>query len=593
MHKKLIFAGLGLVLLASPVLASAQSVDVQAQINALLAMIKQLQAQLAQLQEQPNSSGFCYAFNKDLKFGDSMTGKYGTNDTEWLQKVLAQEGYVIDKTENNGASIAKFGVSTTAAVKRFQAKYGIPQTGYVGPLTRAQLNHLYGCKPAPMYVPFPTEQEMAEARIKGRDARRVSDVKQLQLALELYYDSVGFYPTGLSVLAPEYIAAIPSDTLDRMSYAYDQLDGGKGYELGASLEMRNAALFSDQDAAASQGNLWTGSDLVGCRNEPNRYCYDVGEYSTSSVIPSITITYPNGGEYLNFESGKDVDLRINWESSNVHGNVTAYLQFADGRTCNLGTVTVFSRTMGNYLGSNYRCANTVITDGQYKVLLVADVDQRIRDESNGFFTVTNAPSTKPVITSTSAKAAANFEADAGGEISVHGSNLATIDSTRVYIGGLPATVTWTSDAMVSEKVPSTLTPGITYDLYIANDYGVSNTIRVKVLSSLYQPFTVTFPRPGAQLYAGQTYTISWTGSDEGVRSYAVKLMGGMPYGSINRSLGTAYSSGLQGGTFVWAIPQDLAGGNYQNYQISFEGIESSAGHATATFGIGFCSSYCY
>ncbi|MEK7482143.1 MAG: peptidoglycan-binding domain-containing protein [Patescibacteria group bacterium] len=37
-----------------------------------------------------------------------------------------------------------FGPLTLKAVKRFQAKYGIIQTGYVGPLTRAKLNELFG-----------------------------------------------------------------------------------------------------------------------------------------------------------------------------------------------------------------------------------------------------------------------------------------------------------------------------------------------------------------------------------------------------------------------------------------------------------------
>lgn len=37
-----------------------------------------------------------------------------------------------------------FGSLTLRAVKRFQVKYGIIQTGYVGPLTRAKLNELYG-----------------------------------------------------------------------------------------------------------------------------------------------------------------------------------------------------------------------------------------------------------------------------------------------------------------------------------------------------------------------------------------------------------------------------------------------------------------
>lgn len=36
-----------------------------------------------------------------------------------------------------------FGSLTLKAVKRFQAKYGISQTGYVGPLTRAKLNEMY------------------------------------------------------------------------------------------------------------------------------------------------------------------------------------------------------------------------------------------------------------------------------------------------------------------------------------------------------------------------------------------------------------------------------------------------------------------
>ena len=35
-----------------------------------------------------------------------------------------------------------FGPATLRAVKRFQAKYKIPQTGYVGPMTRTKLIEL-------------------------------------------------------------------------------------------------------------------------------------------------------------------------------------------------------------------------------------------------------------------------------------------------------------------------------------------------------------------------------------------------------------------------------------------------------------------
>lgn len=63
------------------------------------------------------------------------------------------------------------------------------------------------------------------AQQKGRDARRIADMKEVQLALELYYDANSTYPvqgTALtapqytssnlpSVLAPTYISQLPTD----------------------------------------------------------------------------------------------------------------------------------------------------------------------------------------------------------------------------------------------------------------------------------------------------------------------------------------------------------------------------------------------
>ena len=60
------------------------------------------------------------------------------------------------------------------------------------------------------------------ARSKSRDAKRVSDVKQLQLALELYFDSFGDYPNATQFVATSgsgaaaglvgngYIATLPA-----------------------------------------------------------------------------------------------------------------------------------------------------------------------------------------------------------------------------------------------------------------------------------------------------------------------------------------------------------------------------------------------
>lgn len=69
-----------------------------------------------------------YNFTQTLR-----TGSTG-NDVTQLQTVLIANGYL------NTAATGYFGTLTQAALKLYQAKYGISQTGTVGPLTRAQLN---------------------------------------------------------------------------------------------------------------------------------------------------------------------------------------------------------------------------------------------------------------------------------------------------------------------------------------------------------------------------------------------------------------------------------------------------------------------
>jgi len=130
------------------------------------------------------------------------------------------------------------------------------------------------------------------ARQKGRDARRLSDVKELQLALELYYDAHSAYPATLSTAAlvtPGYISSIPTDPSNQAAYSYAGLStsvGGatcSGYHLGASLETSgNTALTGDTDAAATT-NICAGSaadfpgaDGAACASgDVGVACYDV------------------------------------------------------------------------------------------------------------------------------------------------------------------------------------------------------------------------------------------------------------------------------------------------------------------------------
>ncbi|HRY52536.1 MAG TPA: prepilin-type N-terminal cleavage/methylation domain-containing protein [Candidatus Portnoybacteria bacterium] len=92
------------------------------------------------------------------------------------------------------------------------------------------------------------------ARAKARDARRISDIRQVQLALQMYYDASGSYPAALSTLTPTYLSAVPLDPDGTNSYQYC-VSATKGYHLGtkvAGLEaLPNTALNSDADAAAA------------------------------------------------------------------------------------------------------------------------------------------------------------------------------------------------------------------------------------------------------------------------------------------------------------------------------------------------------
>jgi len=83
------------------------------------------------------------------------------------------------------------------------------------------------------------------ARARSRDARRVSDVKQIQTALEMYYNEVNQYPpttaatSTIKSTSTVYMSAIPTaptpaDTsacLSTNSYVYTQTDSGASYTL--------------------------------------------------------------------------------------------------------------------------------------------------------------------------------------------------------------------------------------------------------------------------------------------------------------------------------------------------------------------------
>ena len=116
------------------------------------------------------------------------------------------------------------------------------------------------------------------ARRKSRDARRVADIGQLRLALELYFDANIDYPASgsLSSLVPTYMPALSADPLTG-AYPYFRCSTTL-YHIGASLEdSTHAALSGDLDAIPSgcSGSSIDSPDADGCGNESGRFCYDL------------------------------------------------------------------------------------------------------------------------------------------------------------------------------------------------------------------------------------------------------------------------------------------------------------------------------
>lgn len=107
------------------------------------------------------------------------------------------------------------------------------------------------------------------ARGKGRDTQRVAAVKQIQTALEMYFDTAGKYPAVLSSLAPTYLPAAPADPQGgAYQYCVDNATTPTKYHLGSNRVLEqttegNGVLATDADKTASTDGCVTGTGFDG------------------------------------------------------------------------------------------------------------------------------------------------------------------------------------------------------------------------------------------------------------------------------------------------------------------------------------------
>lgn len=121
-------------------IAGQDSQTDQALIQKLIDQINSLKQQIADILAQKQGAGATIGQSAGCS---QITGNLylGTSGSEvsCLQQFLKNQGADIYP---EGFVTGNFGSMTNAAVIKFQAKYGISQTGFVGPLTRTKINQI-------------------------------------------------------------------------------------------------------------------------------------------------------------------------------------------------------------------------------------------------------------------------------------------------------------------------------------------------------------------------------------------------------------------------------------------------------------------
>lgn len=132
---------------------------------------------------------------------------------------------------------------------------------------------------------------LASAKTKAKDAKRIVSFKQIQTALELYYQTNGTYPvmiayitttyesqwTGLftTTMAP-YISSLPTEYTPN-GFVYSSTNSGQKYGLAVGLETSSAIMANDGGYYAAYFELgpsprecslvskdWWGSPAINC-----------------------------------------------------------------------------------------------------------------------------------------------------------------------------------------------------------------------------------------------------------------------------------------------------------------------------------------
>ncbi|MEK7650731.1 MAG: peptidoglycan-binding protein [Patescibacteria group bacterium] len=423
-----------------------------------------------------------------------------------LQQFLIQGGYLHITTPTG-----YFGALTKVAVIAWQEENNVihPGTGYVGPITRAKLDSLYGCQQR--FFITPTILPDAEVRVLVPNVANVDDFYRQQLMAvgfkstdDLKWSiSGGALPRGLELGDP-HIVTCPGIVMPPCD----------------APNLTRTAIFGFASLAGSYNftvQVTNGTQTVS-------QAYSIRVSPADSNQSGITVTSPNGGETWVANSVQDIKWANNIALCSTclpsadWGKVDLYLDhyvpscILVGPNAGLCPLPVFlppyvlDKNIAGGLGGIYHwivatdIADKPIPAGQYLMRICPAGATTNCDSSNNPFTITSGVTQSPAISALSPASAA-----VGAQVTITGSGF-TSSGNKIKFGDLNTELnpsyslnSTNNGTTLTFTVPTSryyacsagnppclvaqyLTPPGVYPVSVTNANGTSNTVNFTVFA---------------------------------------------------------------------------------------------------------------
>ncbi|OGZ78997.1 MAG: hypothetical protein A2528_01130 [Candidatus Staskawiczbacteria bacterium RIFOXYD2_FULL_37_9] len=542
------------------------------QIAELQAQIQELTQQLTIMQTQQSVvADWCHNFDTNFGYANS-----GSKEVSYLHTALEKES--ISFAPDTGNKFSREG-GTNSAVIAFQQKYEIsPLSGFVGPLTRAKLNVLYGCRPTSIKVLSPNGGEKWEPG-KPYDIKWSAQNVAENVVVSIYNNAADVAGSRVTIVAESVSASagtasftVPLDFVLGGSY-----DVRVGVGANTAPQDRSDRYFSVAIVDPVLKNcrldhlngLGVTETSVSNKEACSTFCDHYGLANLNDVMPPEErffskcifngraikhYTIPNGWCYTFAEN-----LAVGFQKPNQIKKLQQVLaneEFYDGLINGIFNNNVYK----------------AVKDFQkkYNINPTGNVWPVTRAKLNALYRCA-----APLITVTSPNGGETWKVGethsiTWNSINVNGTILTIqLKNSVTNVATMITYQTVPSSEFYSWIIPSNIAPG-QYKMQLSAYSDSTNTELIQDLSDNYftivaadtiQPsITVTSPNGGETLAVGQIYNLTWTST--AIDNSLVNLYVISSDGTTQSNIATGIANT---GNYSWTIPQNQLEGAHRFY----------------------------